>query len=147
MSQHIEAPIEQVFELLIDAKRWPEWMSGGMEIKEITGPLDVVGTRVREESAFLGRKMESWNEVVEVERPRLLRLAGESAGMKYTGSFRLTPAGTGTEAEVESEYELPAGFLGHIADRLFMERAMERQSRHSAENFKALVEAKVAVPA
>jgi uncharacterized membrane protein len=44
---------------------------------------------------------------------------------------------------MEVDYEVPAGFLGHIADRLFLEKAMERQMRHTAENFKALAEAKV----
>ena len=147
MTEHLDAPIEQVFDLLIDAKRWPEWMSGGMEIKEIVGPLDRAGTRIHEASRFLGQKFESWSEIVEVERPRLLKLAGESAGMKFTGTFQLTPAGQGTDVVAESEYELPAGFLGHIADRLFLEKAMERDGRHNLENFKALVEAKVPVRA
>jgi coenzyme Q-binding protein COQ10 len=147
LTEHIEAPIEDVFELFIDAKRWPEWMAGGIEVKEITGPPDQVGTRIRDVSNFMGRQMESWTEVVEVERPHLYRMTTEGAGLKGTGTFRLTPAGQGTDVDVENEYELPAGFLGEIADRLFIERAMERQLRHSAENFKALAEAKVAVPA
>jgi uncharacterized membrane protein len=147
LTEHIGAPIEDVFELFIDAKRWPEWMAGSTEVKEITGPPDQVGTRIRDVSTFMGRQMESWTEVIEVERPRLYRLATEGAGMKGRGTFRLVPAGEGTDVEVETEYELPAGFLGHIADRLFLEKAMERQTRHSAENFKALAEAKVAVPA
>jgi len=140
---HIDAPIEHAFDLLLDAKRWPEWMSGGMEVKEITGPLDIVGSKVREASSFLGRKMESISEIVEVERPHLLKMAGESAGGKYHSTIRFTEAGSGTDAEMESEYELPAGFLGHIADRLFIERTMEREMRHNAENFKALAEANV----
>ena len=143
MQEHIDAPIEHVFDLLLDAKRWPEWMSGGMEVKEVTGPLDQVGTKVREESAFLGRRMESVTEIVEVQRPHLLKMVGESAGVKYHGMIRFTEAGAGTDAEMESEYDLPAGFLGHIADRLFIERTMEREMRHNAENFKALAEAKV----
>jgi uncharacterized membrane protein len=148
LTDHIDAPIEDVFELMMDAKRWPEWMAGGSEVKEITGPLDQVGTRIRDISTFLGRKMESWTEVVAVERPHLYKLASEMAGMKGTGTYRLTPGtGHGTDAEYETEYEVPAGFLGHMADRLFLEKAMERQMRHSAENFKALAEAKVAVPA
>lgn len=41
------------------------------------------------------------------------------------------------------DYELPGGFFGDIADRLFMERQIERDVKHSNENFKALCEAKV----
>jgi uncharacterized membrane protein len=63
--------------------------------------------------------------------------------MKSEAWYRMTPAGEGTDVEMEVDYEVPAGFLGHIADRLFLEKAMERQMRHTAENFKALAEAKV----
>jgi uncharacterized membrane protein len=41
------------------------------------------------------------------------------------------------------EYELPGGLIGDLANRLFMERALERQMRHSNENLKALCEAQV----
>ena len=67
--------------------------------------------------------------------------------MKSVATYRLTPVGEGTDVTVEADYELPAGFLGHIADRLFIEKAMERQMRHGFENFKALAEAQVPVPA
>jgi len=145
MTEHVEAPIEDVFELFIDVKRWPEFMPSG-EIKEVTGPLDKVGTRVHSVMQFLGRKMDSWDEIVEVERPRLLKMVSRE-GMESTATYRLTPAGEGTDVVVETDYELPAGFLGHIADRVFIEKWMERQMRHASENFKALAEAKVPVPA
>ena len=44
---------------------------------------------------------------------------------------------------IDIEYELPPGIIGQIADRLFVERAVERDLRHSIENFTALVEAEV----
>ncbi|MGH2356885.1 MAG: hypothetical protein ACRDGJ_02595 [Candidatus Limnocylindria bacterium] len=48
---------------------------------------------------------------------------------------------------VELDYELPGGLAGDIADKLFMERAIERRIRHSNENLKALAEAKAGVTA
>jgi hypothetical protein len=41
------------------------------------------------------------------------------------------------------DYELPGGFFGGIADKLFMERQIERDIKLSNANFKALCEAKV----
>jgi hypothetical protein len=38
---------------------------------------------------------------------------------------------------------LPGGFFGGIADKVFIERQIERDIKHSNENFKALCEAKV----
>jgi hypothetical protein len=45
---------------------------------------------------------------------------------------------------VDLDYELPGGFLGGVADKVFAERAMVRDVRHSSENFKALVEQEAA---
>ena len=148
MTEHFEAPIEQVFDLLMNIERWPEWMPGLIDVKEVTGPLDTVGTRIHEEMRLMGRKIEGWDEVVEVDRPRLWKIATpEGGGMKGTATYRLTPAGTGTNFEGEGDYELPMGVLGQVADRLFVDRAMERQMRHALENFKAIVEAKALVHA
>jgi len=140
LSEHFDAPIEHVFEMLVDVKRWPEWLTN-VDVKEVTGPLDKAGTKVLSVTRILGRSIEGRDEVVEAERPYLWKWAGRQAGMKYESAFRLTPAERGTDVLMEGEYELPAGFFGQVADRLFIEKAMERQMRHSVENFKAVVEA------
>jgi uncharacterized membrane protein len=147
MTDHFEVPIERVFDLYIDVKRWPEWMPGLVEVKEVTGPLDTAGTRILEVSRFLGRTMEGWDEIAEAERPRLVKMTSQGEGAKSSMTLRLTPAGQGTDVVVDYVFETPAGFFGHMADRLFIDKAMERQGRHALENFKALVEAEALVPA
>jgi uncharacterized membrane protein len=143
---HYDAPIERVWELGTDFKRYPEWNVSYPEVKEVTGPVDKVGTRILSVTKVLGRRMEGWGEIVEVDKPRFLKTVGSShEGGKLTIIYRLTPAGEGTDFELESEYELPAGFLGHIADKLFVEKSVERDLRHSMENFKALVETRTPV--
>jgi uncharacterized membrane protein len=140
---HYEAPIERVFALGTDFARYPEWNVTYTEIKEIVGPPDKVGTRIHAVMRFLGRTMEGWGELVEIEPPRMFRLSGTSGeGGKLDVVYRLTPVGTGTEFVVEADYELPAGIVGKIADKLFIERAVERDIRHSTENFRAFVEVK-----
>lgn len=143
MKMHFDAPIERVFELGTDFNRYPEWNASYAEVKQVTGPTDKVGTRVLGVMKVLGRRMEGWGEITEVDRPRYLKIAGTGLeGGTVTTIYRATPADTGTDWECEIEYELPAGFLGHIADKLFVEKSVERDLRHSMENFKALVEAK-----
>ena len=145
MTAHFDAPIEHVFDLATQFKRYPEWNTLYTEVKEVIGPPDKVGTRFDSVMRFLGRKMMGVGEIGEVERPRLLKIVGEGEGGKLTTIDRLTPAGTGTDYVLEVEYDLPAGVFGQIADKLFVERAVERELRHSIENFKALVEVKVPV--
>ena len=52
----------------------------------------------------------------------------------------IEPSGGGTRAAVEVDYQLPAGFLGEVANRLFIERSVERDVRHTLENLKERVE-------
>jgi uncharacterized membrane protein len=91
---------------------------------------------------LLDRKMEGWAEITEIEPPTRVKIAGQgNEGGTTVLEYRLRPVGMATEVEAELDYELPAGPIGKIADRLFVERAVERDLRHSMENFRALVEA------
>jgi uncharacterized membrane protein len=148
LTEHFEAPIDRVFELATDFKRYPEWNVSYREIGEITGPIDQVGTKVFATLNVLGRPMEGWSEVVEVDRPRHLKMVGVGPqDSRLTLVYRWAPAGEGTDVESQIDYDLPAGILGAVADRLFVEGAIQRAMRHSIENFKALVEAKTPVMA
>lgn len=145
---HIEAPPERVWELASDCDRIMEWQTGISEIRDCPGRLDVVGARYSWIYKAFGRKLEGTAETTKVERPRLMeqRLTTPGGGTG-TSTVRLEPAGGGTDMTVDFEYELPGGFFGDMADKLFMERAIDSDLRHSNENFKALCEAKAAVHA
>jgi uncharacterized membrane protein len=146
MTAHYEASIERVFELAIDYKRYPEWNASYEEVTEVVGPADQVGTKIHGVMKILGRKMEGWGEVTELDRPRSLKMAGSGSGGTVTTAYRFTPAASGTDAELTVDYELPAGLFGKVADKLFIERSVERDLRHSLENFKAFVETKEPLP-
>jgi uncharacterized protein YndB with AHSA1/START domain len=140
---HFDAPIEKVFELGTDFKRYPEWNVAYPVTKEIIGEPRTVGTRIGMTMRLLGREFDATATIAEIDPPRYMKLTGVGAdGGKSTAIYRLTPVGAGVDLEFEYEYELPAGILGHIADKLFVERTVERDIDHSVENFKALVEAR-----
>jgi uncharacterized membrane protein len=143
ITQQYDAPIGRVFELLTDFTRYPEWNVTYIEVPRIEGPHNTVGTRIHSTMRLLGRTMDGWGEIVEIDPPRLLRTSGTSTqGGKLDYVLRLAPVGTATEVVLEVDYELPAGIFGKVADKLFIERAVERDLRHSMENFKAFVEVK-----
>jgi uncharacterized membrane protein len=146
MTAHFDAPIDHVFELGTDFKRFPEWNVSYNEVSEVSGPTDQVGTRIFAVMQILGGFVEGSAEIVEVDRPRMLKLIGSGdRGGALETVYRFTPAGTGTDLAIEIDYELPAGIFGQIADKVFVEKAIERAVKHSLENFKALVEAPVPV--
>jgi carbon monoxide dehydrogenase subunit G len=141
---HVDAPAEAVWDLVTDTQRLVEWQSGLVEVKDATGKLDRVGAAFSPVFRFAGRRLEGRFEVTQIEKPNLLEMKGTSpGGGKATQTLKLDGAGPGTDISFEMDYELPGGFIGGIADKLFMERQIERDIKHSNENFKALCEAKV----
>jgi uncharacterized membrane protein len=142
LRQHFDAPIEHVFDLVIEYKRYPEWSTYFTEVKEVKGLPDRVGTEIVGTVALLGRKFEGTTKIVEIEKPRMITFSGTGLqGGIVKSTYRFTPVTSGTDVVVETEYELPSAILT-LFDKLFVEKAVERELRHSLENFKAFVELK-----
>ena len=140
MTEHFEAPIDRVFELGIDFKRYPEWNGFYSEVKEIKGLPDKIGTKVFGTMKVLGKPIEGVTEIVEIEKPRLIKFVGTSPqGGSLKSLYKLTPVGIGTDLLVEFEYELPVEFYT-LFDKPFVEKTVERELRHTLENFKAFIE-------
>jgi carbon monoxide dehydrogenase subunit G len=137
---HVEATPEQAFDLMANPERLREWQVPAAEVKDITGTPGTVGLGWTTVSSFAGRKMEGHMSVTAVERPRSFEAKG-------TGSFaatlrgRFEPAAGGTDVTLENEYEMPLGFIGDAADKLFFEKSFAESWDKSLAKFKALVEA------
>jgi len=137
---HVEATPEQVFDLFTNPGRFREWMVPAAEVKDITGTPGTVGLGWTTASTFVGRKMESHMSVTAVERPRSFELKSTGSG---TGTVRgrFEPAAGGTDITIESEYEMPLGFIGDAANKLFVEKSFAESWDKSLAKFKALAEA------
>lgn len=138
----IEAPPERVWEILTDPERLPEYNATIIEVSDATGRLDQVGSTYRGVAKVYGRRIEGVWEVTEVIPMRRIVQRGSAPGggaATVSGTLEPTDRGT-TRAAVEIDYELPAGFLGELANKLFIERSVERDVRHTNENLKALAE-------
>lgn len=144
ITPHFEAPIDRVFEVSVDPLRIPEWAPSVFEVKDATpGPM-TIGSTYTAVTKVLGRRLEIRYQITEIEPPRLLTAVGTAPnGGRALLRTRLSPAASGTDAELDVEYDLPIGFLGEIADKVFVSQAMERDLRHGVENFRSLVEARV----
>ena len=138
---HIDAPPEVAWAVGRDPDRMPEWNTTTVSVKDVSGPIDREGATYTTVSKVVGRPLDiKWH----VERVDPAHMAEITASSPRGGSahlvIRYEPDGSGTKLSTDLDYELPMGFLGNVADRLFAERAMIRDVHHSSENFKALVE-------
>ena len=139
----IEAPIDHVWAFLCDTSRWNDW-SPRAEFTDWSGPLARVGTTYVQKFKMMGFEMKQKYTVVEVEPLKLFHEHTDSG--PQDNFFRLEPEGDATRLIIESDYEWPGHIPGFIKS-LMTENWIERQTRHMLEDFKALAEAKVPVPA
>ena len=134
----INAPIEHVWKFFLDTSRWEDWVQ--FKYTDFSGPVDQVGTTFVEKARFMGFEMKSTLAVVEVEPLRVIHWRNDQGPVD--DYFRVEPDGDATRLILESDYEMPGKVPGFIKD-VMTKGWFERYMRHTAENFKALAEAKV----
>ena len=141
----IGAPIEDVWKLAVDIDRLPEW-NPYWEVRNLTGPFDAVGTTFDGTMRMLGRSIEAVGKILEVEPTHLIHLEALSPRMgPFDMRFSYDPEAGWTLCTIDIEYKVPAGLFGSAIDKVFIERYVDRQIGHMAENFKALAEVKAPV--
>jgi len=146
-SFYVNAPPDVVWSVGADPNRLPEWNATVVGVKDVSGPLDAPGAHYTTVSRIAGRPLDIAWTVEVAERPRH---AEASATTPLGGTARQVvhyqPEGNGTRVNVDVEYEIAPGLLGQVVSMAFAERSVERDIRHSGENFKALVEEEARVP-
>jgi uncharacterized membrane protein len=141
LSEHINAPIDHVWDMNVSCERLPEWNVNVVEVRDCPGRLDRVGAKATTIGRVMGRKVEGQLETIRAEKPRAFeqRITG-AGGIVASINASFAAADGGTDVTVELDYTFPAGFFGGIAEKL-LGGSLERDTRHSMENFKELSEA------
>jgi uncharacterized membrane protein len=139
-SEHIDAPIDHVWEIFASCERLPEWTANIVEVKGCPDRLDRVGAQFTPVYRVFGRKIEGSQETTRADKPHAfaLKLSG-AGGLKATADFTFTEARGGTDMTDELEYDLPLGLFGGVVEKL-LRGSIERSVRHEMETFKALCE-------
>lgn len=138
----IDASPGDVFDVLADLDRLPNWSTITVETHDTPSPPLEPGQTFRQTLRVLGRNIEATWRVESVERPsRLMYDATGPHGAKLRMQQRLRDTGGATQVELEIDYELPGGILGDVLDAAYVERRNEREAEHSLHNLKDFVEA------
>jgi len=131
----IERSPEDVFELLTDIGRLPEWQTSAIEAHS-DGPLEQ-GSRVIEKRRLLGREVDSELEVVAYEPPTRLPLRSLGGPVNFTVDHELAAKDGGTKLTFVAEAQ-PRGAL-RLAEPV-LARTAEQQFRQDFDRLKELLE-------
>lgn len=144
VSEVIERPVEEVWTYLTDPDAMPEWVASTRSVEFLTEGGMRKGARIREVSRFLGRSIESVNEVVEHEPPNCYRLQGLEGPFESSVEFDLQPAGDSTRVTVKVEAEQGlGGVFGKLLDPV-VTAAFRRESQSDLARLKDILEAQAA---
>ncbi len=139
----IEAPLERVFDLArsIDAHMAS---TGGTQEKAVAGRtsgLIELGETVTWEARHFGVRQQLTVRITAFDRPHFFAdemISGAFATMRH--AHRFLPDNSGTLMRDEFHFSAPLGYLGWIAERLFLTRYMTRFLRVRGQVLKELAE-------
>lgn len=140
-SIEIDAPIERVWDLVMDPERLGDWVTIHRSVADVPDGELTTGSRFRQEMRLKGIPLKVRWEVVECHPPRHARWQGKAvAGAEARISYELSEDGTGTRFDYENEFELPAGKAGKLAGRAFNAISGDREAKRTLARLKALLE-------
>jgi len=125
-TRHIDAPASDVWEVLSDVARWPEWTPtvDNVELLDV-GPVRV-GSRARIRQPKLPQAV--WV-VTEIEEGRSFTWEAKGPGMKTIGRHEVVPDGAGAKVMLSIEQTGPMGVVAAILWRKLTQHYVELEAR------------------
>lgn len=97
--KRVNAPIEQVFEMLTQLERAPERMPSIKKLEVLTSGPFGRGTKFRETRVMFGREATETMEVTDFQPGRSMTISATSCGSRFDTVFNLSRDGRGTIIE------------------------------------------------
>ena len=138
----IDAPVEQVWEVVMDPKRLQEWVSIHRSLESFSPGPPRKGSTMEQHLRIRGVTFRVLWTLVDVKEPRLADWEGKGpAHSRARTRYELSSDGDGhTLFDYTNEFKTPGGRLGVAASRVIVGGTSEREAHTSLEQLKALVE-------
>jgi uncharacterized membrane protein len=144
---HIERSPNEVFAVLTDLDRLPDWATVVIETREVSDRPLRAGCTFRQRIRVLGREIESEWRIADYDPPRTVGYeASAPDGGTLTMQQTVSPSDGGSEVKLLLDYELPGGVLGELLDRAVVEAQNEKEAERSLQRLKRLAEAGIDDP-
>jgi uncharacterized membrane protein len=133
----INAPVEKVYNFLLDTEKLPDWLTLLMEVHDIQGKG--LGQKYKWTYKFIGIKFEGINEIVELV-PNKKAVTKSTAGIDSVWTYNLSQKGKDTQVDLLVEYTIPVPVIGKFAESFVVKQGI-RDIKHALETLKHVVEA------
>ncbi|MBV9465327.1 MAG: SRPBCC family protein [Solirubrobacterales bacterium] len=138
----IDAPIDRVWETVMDPERFGEWVTIHRSIRHLSAKPLTEGATMDQVMCIRGVTFRVHWTLVTVSAPH--RAEWEGRGPAHSSariSYELAGESEGPTAfEYTNEFTAPGGKLGNAASRMFVGAASEREANKSLSRLKALLE-------
>ena len=138
-SVEIHASREKVWEVLSDLERIPSWNAAAPSVEFLTQHRQGPGAKYRIPSTPISRTFEvkDWRSFNRIDYqvttdPELTR--------DHILVFQIRPAQGRTLVQLDEDYHMRGGYLGHLLDEVYLGPSVERSRSAALANLKRLVE-------
>jgi uncharacterized protein YndB with AHSA1/START domain len=138
----IDAPPEEVYDVMLDPSRLHEWVSIHRRVNSSDDGTPKKGYEMNQTLCLRGANFKvNWT-LTEADKPERATWEGRGPAHSYARtSYRLSPRdGGGTHFEYENEFTAPGGFIGKAASRVLVGGVPQREANRSLSALKKLIE-------
>ena len=141
-SIEIDAPREDVYDLVLDPARFDEWVTIHRRVNSRDAGPPREGYEMDQTLCLRGANFHVRWKLTEADRPDRATWEGRGPAHSYARtSYGLKSIDGGkTRFEYENEFKPPGGFVGAAASRMLIGGVPEREARRSLERLKGLLE-------
>jgi uncharacterized protein YndB with AHSA1/START domain len=138
----IEAPVERVWDTIMDPYRLEDWVTIHRAVKDVSSDPTRKGATMEQVIHMRGINFHVHWMLVDVNPPTHAEWEGRGpAHSRARIRYELQSAGDGaTDFEYFNEFTTPGGRLGNVATRVIVGEASDREARSSLEKLKHLLE-------
>ncbi len=138
----IAAPIEEVWETVMNPDRLGDWVTIHREVRRVSDRPLVEGSTMEQVLHMRGFSFHVTWKLVDVTEPHTAHWEGRGpAHSRALIRYELENNGDGrTQFHYTNEFQPPGGRLGNVASRFIVGAASEREASRSLSRLKALVE-------
>ena len=142
VSIQIEAPIEDVWETVMDPERLKDWVTIHKSVSNVSADSLSEGARMDQVLVIRGVHFKVHWSLVAVDAPNVAQWEGRGpAHSKALIRYELSSNGDATTRfSYTNEFKTPGGLLGNVASRVIVGGVSEREAHNSLSQLKRLLE-------